>query len=102
MGCVARRGKSSRGPTTGRRLIAATMALLAAAWTTCFMPRPAQAQAPPRGPQLDIQTMLVKNALTAANHANITGNYTVLRDLGTSAFRQRNSAAQLAATFENL
>ncbi len=46
--------------------------------------------------------MLVKNALTAVNHGNLTGNYTVLRDLGAPAFRERNSAAQLAAIFQSL
>jgi hypothetical protein len=42
---------------------------------------------------------MIKNALTALNHANLTGNYTVLRDLGSEQFRQRNSAADLAKTF---
>jgi hypothetical protein len=46
--------------------------------------------------------MLVRNALTAVNHGNITGNYTVLRDLGSAGFREKNSAAQLAAIFRNL
>ncbi len=46
-----------------------------------------------------VMEMMVKNALTALNHANITGNYTVLRDLGGEAFRERNSAADLAESF---
>lgn len=46
-----------------------------------------------------VYEMLVKNALAALNHANITGNYTVLRDLGTEDFRRRNSAADLATAF---
>jgi hypothetical protein len=46
--------------------------------------------------------MLVRNAVTAVNHGNLTGNYTVLRDLGGPAFRERNSAAQLAVIFQQL
>ena len=35
----------------------------------------------------------------ALNHANITGNYAVLRDLGSEGFRQRLTAADLAQIF---
>jgi len=48
------------------------------------------------------QLMLIRNALTLVNHANLTGNYTVLRDLASPRFRQRNSAADLSGTFANL
>ena len=50
----------------------------------------------------NIELMLLRNVITAVNQANITGNYTVLRDLGCPAFRERNSAAQLAAIFQQL
>jgi hypothetical protein len=50
----------------------------------------------------DVEAMLVKNILTAVNHGNITGNYTVLRDLGSVGFREKNTAAQLAVIFRNL
>ena len=50
----------------------------------------------------NVELMLIRNVLTAANHANITGNYTVLRDLGSPAFREKNSAAQLAGIFQKL
>jgi hypothetical protein len=75
-----------------------------AAWAAvcCFAPCLANAQAPRRDPQLDIQEMLIKNALTAVNHGNLTGNYTVLRDLGGPAFRERNSDARLATIFQKL
>ena len=46
--------------------------------------------------------MLIRNTLTLVNHGNLTGNYTVLRDLSTAQFRQRNTAADLAATFAAL
>src|SRR5262245_41295194 len=48
------------------------------------------------------QLMLIRNALTLVNHANLTGNYTVLRDLAGEDFRRRQTAADLAATFANL
>ncbi len=48
------------------------------------------------------QVMLIRNTLTAVNHGNITGNYTVLRDLASERFRQRNTAGDLATTFANL
>jgi len=55
-------------------------------------------------PPLDApaQLMLIRNALALVNHGNLAGNYTVLRDLSSPRFRQRNSAADLAATFANL
>lgn len=58
----------------------------------------------PPNPNLDgpAQLMLIRNTLTLVNHGNLTGNYTVLRDLATAQFRQRNTAADLAATFANL
>ncbi len=65
-------------------------------------PQPYATQAPQRDPRLDVPVMLVRNAVTAVNHGNLTGNYTVLRDLGGPAFRERNSAAQLAVVFQRL
>jgi len=48
------------------------------------------------------QLMLIRNTLTLVNHGNLTGNYTVLRDLASERFRQRNTAGDLATTFGNL
>jgi hypothetical protein len=62
-----------------------------------FHTRAAQPSVP--GVDYAIMEMMVKNALAALNHANLTGNYTVLRDLGTEKFRQRNSASDLANIF---
>lgn len=42
--------------------------------------------------------MLVRSSLIALDHANKTGNYTVLRELGAPGF-QRNNAAVLAEAF---
>lgn len=52
-------------------------------------------------PSITVQSMLVKNTLTALNHATITGNYTVLRDLGSTRLRQRK-ASDLADLFRGL
>ena len=55
-------------------------------------------------PPLDLaaQVMLIRNTITLINHGNLTGNYTVVRDLASEDFRRRNSAAELAATFSNI
>ena len=45
--------------------------------------------------------MLVRSTLLALDHANKTGNYTVLRDIGAPGF-QTNSAAKLAEIFAKL
>jgi hypothetical protein len=46
--------------------------------------------------------MLVKSTILAVQHANATGNYSVLRDLGTPVFRERFDQAKLTAIFANL
>lgn len=43
--------------------------------------------------------ILIKSALIAVQQANSTGNYSVLRDLGTPAFRERFDQAKLTAIF---
>lgn len=45
--------------------------------------------------------ILVRSTLLALDHANKTGNYTVIRDLGSPQF-QTNTDAQLAEIFANL
>lgn len=55
--------------------------------------------APPQnvdGPQL---STLIRTTILALHQANITGNYTVLRDLGSNGFQSANTAADLAAQF---
>src|SRR4051794_31643976 len=58
------------------------------------------ASAVPQDSQRTIAVILVKNALLAVNQGNLTGNYTVLRDLASPGFREKNSAADLAAIFQ--
>lgn len=61
---------------------------------------PAQQPAPPRPANIDRNgvLMLIRSTLMALDHANKTGNYTVLRDLGAPGF-QVNTAAKLAEIF---
>lgn len=69
------------------------------------LPNVGLAQQPPNsGKALDdvVLAMLIKSTLVAVQHANVTGNYSVLRDLGTSAFRDNNDQARLTAIFSNL
>lgn len=40
--------------------------------------------------------------MAAIDQANKTGNYSVLRDLGTPAFQANNTAAKLAAAFADI
>jgi hypothetical protein len=66
-------------------------------------PASKQAPAPPPAPrpaQIDRNgvLILIRTALLALDQANKTGNYTVLRDLGSPDF-QSNSAARLAEIF---
>ena len=44
--------------------------------------------------------MIIRSMVIAVNQANKTGNYTVLRDLGSPRFRKSNTAERLAAIFE--
>jgi hypothetical protein len=63
-------------------------------------PKPAEQAAAPKPAQIDRNgvLILVRSTLLALDHANKTGNYTVLRDLGAPGF-QTNTAARLAEIF---
>ncbi len=68
------------------------------------------AKAAPEAPQAEQQpnidpvvlAMLIKSTIMALQHANQTGNYSVLRDLGTPLFRERLDQARLTAVFSDL
>jgi hypothetical protein len=71
----------------------------------------AQGQTPPerrtaasRDSALDATTAfkLVWSTIAAVDHANRTGNYSVLRDLGAPSFQSSNDPARLAANFSAL
>ncbi len=50
----------------------------------------------------NLANLLIKNALISVNQGNLTGNYTVLRDLASPGFRQLNTASDLGVIFSNL
>ena len=47
-------------------------------------------------------TVIIKDAIIALNQANATGNYSVLRDMGTPVLRESFDQTALAAAFANL
>src|SRR5262245_36574373 len=70
-------------------------------------PGPQQPQPQPRATQLmvpsdDVLLILIRATLIALNQANVTGNYTVLRDLGAPSFKEANSADKLAQVFASI
>lgn len=46
-------------------------------------------------------TIMTRTTLVAFNHANQTGNYSVLRDLGSPNFQQANNQARLTEIFRD-
>ncbi|MGQ0559688.1 MAG: hypothetical protein ACT4OE_08915, partial [Sphingosinicella sp.] len=78
-------------------MLFAALALTAASAGVAQRP-PAAA---PAAPVPDARTVLklVWSTMAAVEHANVTGNYSVLRDLGSAGFQANNSAATLAANF---
>lgn len=46
-------------------------------------------------------SIMIKTTLIAYNHANQTGNYSVLRDLGSPNFQKANTPAHLAEIFHD-
>jgi hypothetical protein len=66
---------------------------------------PAINKAPPQPtiavPQPEVLLVLIRSALIGLDHANRTGNYTVLRELGGPGLQQ-NSSAQLSNAFSSL
>lgn len=105
------RGLATSGGPAPRRFGLAAAVLLTAAAAACLPPaawaqtqKGARAAAkPPAGPvpaEIDRNgvLILVRSTLLALDHANKTGNYTVLRDLGAPGF-QVNTDARLAEIF---
>ncbi len=66
---------------------------------TIFCPwKLAMAQAP--RPDGALLVILIRDALTALNQANWTGNYTVLRDYASPSFSRANDPVRLTAIFQ--
>jgi len=53
-------------------------------------------------PDSDGIVILIDNTIIALNHANLTGNYSVLRDLGAPEFQKLNSSKRLADIFASM
>lgn len=53
-------------------------------------------------PQAETLVVMIRTALLTLNDAVQTGNYTVLRDRASPAFRQANTASRLTRVFANL
>jgi hypothetical protein len=56
----------------------------------------------PTMPTDDVLLMLIQSHLIALNQANLTGNYTVLRDLAAPGFKEANSVQKLAEIFAQI
>ena len=79
-------------------------AIVLAATPAAAPPVPAAAPqaAPAKMPEAETLIILIRSSLLAVHHGNVTGNYTVLRDLAAPGFQAANSAARLGAIFANL
>lgn len=65
-------------------------------------PGAAAKSAAPQIPDEFKLNMLIRSMIIAVNQANKTGNYTVLRDLGSPKFKAANSADRLSSIFASL
>ncbi len=63
-------------------------------------PQPAAPVAQVAVPDALTVAKLVWSTMAAVDHANATGNYSVLRDLGAPSFQANNNAANLASIFQ--
>lgn len=57
---------------------------------------------PPEVPDAATMVVLIRGAIVALNQANLTGNYSVMRELAAPGFQQANSFADLSAIFADL
>lgn len=98
---IARLGQSG-GPARKRAVPLLALALgLAAPPALAAQAQPAVPARPQAAPQIDVllASKLVWTTMAAVDHANRTGNYSVLRDLGSPSFQAANNAATLATVF---
>jgi hypothetical protein len=84
-------------------LVAASLSAGALAWQKPLQTRPA-AQPPAAAPPVSNEQALylARSTLLRLNDANLSGNYTVLRDLAAPDFQAKNTAADLAQIFADL
>ncbi len=84
--------------TSGFILTMTALALLAAGVTS------GAAQQPPKPAMPDAykMNMMIRSTIIALNQANMTGNYSVLRDLAAPDFQRSNNQVRLAQIFADL
>lgn len=87
--------------TIGPRRFAAARLICAGALLALAAPAAAQ-QPPPSAVDGTTAARLVWSTMVALDQANLTGNYSVLRDLAAPGFQANNSPATLAGTFAAL
>lgn len=79
---------------------------LGACLPSAFAQQPGgQLAQPPQNPPIPDEyrlNLLIRGAIIALNQANMTGNYSVLRELGTPSFQMTNNPARLAEIFASL
>ena len=97
---VKRRGLTGAGP--GLFAPALVLSAVLAAPLGIFTPPVQAQQSAPAMPDASALNALLWSTMAAVDHANKTGNYSVLRDLGTRGFQANNNAATLAAAFVQL
>lgn len=86
------------------RFLLASLALAGGAANAQVQPQRsgAPASAAPSAPDLQTINKLVWSTMAAVDHGNLTGNYSVLRDLGAPGFQTNNNAASLAGVFQTV
>ena len=97
-------GGIGSGFAPARFALAAALALGGGAALAQTPPQPVQAPAQPAAGVPDPMTILrlVWSSIAALDHANQTGNYSVLRDLGAPSFQANNTSATLGGIFQAL
>jgi hypothetical protein len=91
----------------GSGFITPARLFLACCLAAAASPLTAQAPAPAAANQTGVPDPIVVNkmiwsAMAALDHANQTGNYSVLRDLGSPSFQTSNSVATLSGIFQTI
>jgi hypothetical protein len=88
------------------RIALASALILGAHGAAAQEPKLPTPNAQPKQAQMTIEAttlvILIRGAIMALQQANQTGNYSVLRDLGTPVFRERFDQTGLAMAFANL
>src|SRR5215469_6270450 len=88
------------------RVLIASIFPLGAHAASAQQGKPPAVNSQPKQAPMTIDTvtliLMIKGAVMALHQANQTGNYSVLRDLGTPLFREQFDQAALAAAFANL